>query len=148
MATILTACLTAITCLTSLPPANPLPPRQAVMAEYRNHPGPLTGRDVYRIARAVGFNHRKAVEAVRISECESRFHPRTVFTSSRTGDHSFGLMQINMRGALGPARRAYYGLSADEQLLDPVKNLRVAWRMSKGGTEWGPWSCARHIGIA
>ena len=130
------------------PPVKKERPRQKVMAEYRNHAGPLTAREVRRIARAVGFTPTRARQVDRISHCESRHHPRAHTDNPRTGDNSYGLMMINMIGGLGPSRREYYGLSSNEQLLDPVKNLRVAWRMSKGGRDWSPWSCARMIGLA
>lgn len=125
-----------------------LGPRQRVMRKYRHHGGRLTPREVRRIARAVGFTPARARQVDRISHCESRHHPRAHTDNPRTGDNSYGLMMINMIGDLGPSRREYYGLSSNEQLLDPVKNLRVAWRMSKGGRDWSPWSCARLIGLA
>jgi len=139
--------MTVLSCVTNSPAPDPLPPRQAVMAEYRHHAGPLTGKDVFRIARAVGFTPAAARQATRIAKCESRHQPTVHFDNPRTGDNSYGLMQINMIGGLGPSRRAYYGLHSNEQLFDPVKNMRVAWRMSKGGRDWRPWSCARHVGI-
>ena len=124
-----------------------LPPRQRIMRQYRNHRQPLTPTQVHTIATAVGFTDHAATQLVTISRCESGHHPRSHFDNPATGDNSYGLMQINMIGQLGPNRRAYYGLHSNEQLLDPVKNLRVAWRMSKGGRDWRPWTCARHTGI-
>jgi len=125
-----------------------LPPRQQVMAEYRGRGGTLTPSEVRRIARAVGFTPARARQVDRISHCESRHQPRAHTNNPGTGDNSYGLMMINMVGDLGPARRKQYGLTTNEQLLDPVKNLRVAWRMSHGGRDWSPWTCARIIGLA
>jgi cell wall-associated NlpC family hydrolase len=56
-----------------------------------------------------------------------------------TGDRSYGLFQINMLGNLGPARLKQYGLANNEALLDPATNARVAYQMSKGGTDFGAW---------
>ena len=108
----------------------------------------MSAADVRRTARAVGFTKEQADVVVRIAFCESRHQPRAHTDNPSTGDNSYGLMMINMIGDLGPARRKQYGLTTNEQLLDPVKNLRVAWRMSHGGRDWSPWTCARIIGLA
>jgi len=136
-------------CCVTVPPVHAveLPPRQRVMAEYRDHGEPLRGRDVFRIARAVGFTPERARQVARIARCESRHQPRAHTNDPGTGDNSYGLMMINMIGDLGPARRKKYGLNSNAQLFDPVKNLRVAWRMSHGGRDWSPWSCARMVGL-
>jgi murein DD-endopeptidase MepM/ murein hydrolase activator NlpD len=69
----------------------------------------------------------------------SAFNPRR-----ETGDLSYGLFQINMLDKLGPDRRARYGLKSNEDLLDPATNARVAYAMSKGGTDFGPWGIGPH----
>lgn len=56
-----------------------------------------------------------------------------------TGDDSYGLFQINMLGGLGPDRRSRYGLKSNSDLYDPLTNASVAYRMSKGGTDFGAW---------
>lgn len=123
-------------------------PRRIVMAKYRDHRRPLSPTQVKEIAMAVGFSEEKADEVVVISKCESGHRPRTHFDNPGTGDNSYGLMQINMINSLGPSRRAYYGLSSNNELFNPVKNLRISWRMSKNGKDWGPWTCARMNGLA
>lgn len=55
-------------------------------------------------------------------------------------DNSYGPWQINMIGALGPARRALYGLSTNEQLYDLPTSARVVKGISSNGSNWGPWS--------
>ena len=45
-----------------------------------------------------------------------------------------------MLGGMGPERRKQFGLSSDDDLYDAVKNAQVAYKMSKGGTDWSPWS--------
>lgn len=57
----------------------------------------------------------------------------------KTGDQSYGLFQINMLGNLGPSRRKQYGLSSNDDLYDPLTNAKVAFRLSKGGTDFGAW---------
>ena len=43
-----------------------------------------------------------------------------------TGDLSYGLWQINMIGSLGPGRIKQFGLTTNEDLLDPRVNARAA----------------------
>jgi len=45
-----------------------------------------------------------------------------------------------MLGAMGPERRERYGLSSNEDLFDPLTNLRVAYRLSNGGKNFSPWT--------
>jgi hypothetical protein len=52
---------------------------------------------------------------------------------NRDGSVDYGLMQINsihadMVGGNLPS------------LYDPATNMRIAYRLSKGGTDWTPWS--------
>jgi len=56
-----------------------------------------------------------------------------------TGDNSYGLWQINMIGALGPARRAQFGLSSNEQLYDARTNARAALAIYRG-QGWNAWA--------
>lgn len=56
-----------------------------------------------------------------------------------TGDHSMGLWQINLKGAMGVERRAKYHLASDEQLYDPDTNAHIMVDMSNKGTYWKPW---------
>ncbi len=39
----------------------------------------------------------------------------------------------------------HFGWLDEEQLWDVRYNTKIAYRMSKGGTSWGPWTCARMI---
>jgi hypothetical protein len=41
---------------------------------------------------------------------------------------------------MGPERRRQYGLSSNDDLFDPLTNAKIAFKMSHGGTNWGPWS--------
>jgi hypothetical protein len=71
---------------------------------------------------------------------ESTGNPNALNNNPKTGDLSFGLFQINMIGDLGPYRLKKYGLESNSDLYDPIINTRIAFQMSKGGTDWGPWN--------
>lgn len=58
-------------------------------------------------------------------------------TNSDGSRGSFGFFQV---GAIH--RSAGESVSAFmRRMFDPYENVRKAYRMSKGGTSWGPWSC-------
>jgi hypothetical protein len=67
---------------------------------------------------------------------ESSGNPRAYNGSGN--DASYGLWQINMIGSLGPARRAQFGLSSNEDLFDPATNARVAVSIYNS-SGWGAW---------
>ena len=63
----------------------------------------------------------------------------TVYNGNEaTRDRSYGLLQINMRGKLEPDRLWRCGLSAKEELWDPVVNLRCG-RVLFELAGWDPW---------
>jgi len=71
---------------------------------------------------------------------ESNFIPPA--HNQRGADNSYGYMQINMRGSLGPARMAAHGLSSYEDLFDPETNLEAGYQLfAAAGTT--PWSATR-----
>lgn len=86
-----------------------------------------------------GFRGDSLKKAYAIAMRESGGRPTAFNPDVSTGDQSYGLFQINMLGNLGPARRKQFGLTSNEELLNPEKNAQVAFRMSKGGTDWGAW---------
>jgi hypothetical protein len=96
--------------------------------------------DLMSILRQAGFTGNGLKMAYAIAMAESGGSARAHNPDVRTGDNSYGLFQINMLGAMGPERRRQYGLSSNEDLYDPLVNAKVAYKMSKGGTSWGPWS--------
>jgi len=55
-------------------------------------------------------------------------------------DDSYGLWQINMLGAMGPSRRAQFGLSSNRDLFDPLTNAKAAVAIGSGGKNKMPWS--------
>lgn len=87
---------------------------------------------------------QSALVAVAVALAESGGDPTRHNQNPATGDDSYGLWQINMRGDLGPERRQRYGLTSNAQLLNPVTNADVAHRLSGGGADWSPWSTFRN----
>ncbi len=62
-------------------------------------------------------------------------------------DQSYGLLQINMKGALGPKRRAAYGLNSNEDLFDPLTNAKIGLDIYKNGgglRNWGAFTDGRY----
>lgn len=92
------------------------------------------------ILRQAGFSGRNLDMAYAIAMAESSGNARAFNGNVNTGDESYGLFQINMLGGMGPERRKQYGLSSNDDLYDAMKNAEIAYKMSKGGTDWSPWS--------
>lgn len=57
-------------------------------------------------------------------------------------DDSYGVLQVNMEGPLGPARRKQFGLKSNEDLLDFKTNLRAAKTIydEQGLEAWGGYT--------
>ena len=103
----------------------------------------LGGIEVARIFYNAGFRGADLVKAVAIAHRESRFNTGAYNPDVTTKDKSFGLMQINMIGNLGPARRKQFGIKSDEELLDPNVNARAAYAIYKSSNKsfhaWGEY---------
>jgi len=96
--------------------------------------------DLMSILKQAGFKGDGLKMAYAIAMAESGGNARAHNGNAGTGDNSYGLFQINMLGGMGPERRRQYGLSSNDALFDPLTNARVAYKMSNGGKNWGPWS--------
>src|SRR5438093_495185 len=92
------------------------------------------------ILQQAGFSGKGLKMAYAIAMAESGGRANAHNGNADTGDNSYGLFQINMLGGMGPERRRQYGLSSNSALFDPRTNAKVAFKMSHGGTSWGPWS--------
>jgi len=103
----------------------------------------LGGIEVARIFYNAGFRGADLVKAVAIAQRESKFNTGAYNPNVKTKDKSFGLMQINMLGNLGPARRKQFGIKSDEELLDPNVNARAAYAIYKSSNKsfhaWGEY---------
>ena len=104
----------------------------------------LNGIQLAAILTHVGFHGYSHKIAWALAMRESSGNPLSHSVSASTADDSYGLFQINMRGYLGKSRRVTYGLSRDSKLFDPLTNAWVAYRMSHGGKDFGPWGIGPH----
>lgn len=99
----------------------------------------LTQEQLIDLLRAVGFKGQALKTAWAVAMRESNGRPIAHNDNVATGDNSYGIFQINMLGNLGDARREKFGLTANADLFDPVTNAKVAFHMTKGGTDWTSW---------
>lgn len=93
---------------------------------------------VFSYAKNAGLSDEKARIAAAIAMAESGGNATQITNDS--DDYSFGLWQINMKGTMGPTRRALYGLSKNEDLLDPATNARVMSAISHQGQNFTAWT--------
>lgn len=98
----------------------------------------LSPERIARYAYQAGFRGDALTRAVAVALAESSGRPRA--HNARPPDDSYGLWQINMLGALGPARREQLHLASDTALFDPAANARAAYAISSHGKNWQPWS--------
>ena len=96
--------------------------------------------DLLKILQDAGFSGSGLQTAYAVAMAESGGNARAHNPDASTGDNSYGLFQINMLGGMGPERRSAYGLSSNEDLFNAEQNAKVAYQMSKGGSDWSPWS--------
>jgi hypothetical protein len=93
-------------------------------------------------ARKAGFPEELIPTMVGISKAESGGNPLAFNPNASTGDLSYGLMQINMLGGMGPERRKEFGIKTNEELYDPLKNFQAAKKIyDQQGL--GAWSVYR-----
>ena len=80
------------------------------------------------LARQAGFDPQDSPTIAAIALAESGGNPNA--HNPRYPDDSYGLMQVNMLDEpgymLGAERRKRYGLSSNEELKDPLTNMRAA----------------------
>jgi cell wall-associated NlpC family hydrolase len=96
--------------------------------------------DLRGILERAGFKGQALNVAYAVAMAESEGRAKAFNGNRKTGDQSYGIFQINMLGKKGPERRQQFGLSSNDDLFDPVLNAQIAFKMSKGGTDWSPWS--------
>ena len=102
--------------------------------------GSLSGEQIAQFAHNAGFRGEDLVKVVAISKRESNWRPSAYNGNAGTGDASYGLMQINMLGDLGPARLAQFGLTSYDQLLDPQTNMNAAFTLyTRSGNTLHAW---------
>lgn len=99
----------------------------------------LPPKDLVGLLQAVGFKGQALEYAWAVAMKESHGNALDYNGNIHTGDHSYGLFQINMLGSMGADRRAYYGLASNAELLNPVTNAQIAYQMSNAGRNWSAW---------
>lgn len=99
----------------------------------------LTAEQVGQYAFKAGVtDNLNLATAIAVASLESGF--KAGAKADDSDDLSFGLWQINMKGSMGPERRAKYGLSSNEALYDPATNARVMAALSQNGKNWSAWT--------
>lgn len=83
----------------------------------------------------VGFRGKEHRLAWIVVKGESTGRPKSLNSS-----HCYGLFQINMTGELKADRLKKYKLKSVLDLFNPVVNAKVAFLMSRRGTNWGAWT--------
>lgn len=99
--------------------------------------------ELVQMLQAVGFKGQALKYAWAVAMKESHGNALSYNGNRKTGDHSYGLFQINMIDNLGPSRREKLGLAYNAQLLNPVVNAKAAYYMSGGGKDWSAWKGTR-----
>jgi len=99
----------------------------------------LSDKELKNLLYLVGFRGQNLKEAWAVAKKESNGRPFAFNGNISTGDSSYGIFQINMLDALGPARRDKFELQHNADLFNPVINAEIAYHMSKGGEDWTAW---------
>ena len=99
----------------------------------------LTKAELKDLLKAVGFEGNALKTAWAVAMKESNGRPQAYNGNNSTGDHSYGVFQINMIGNLGEARREKFDLTTNKDLFDPVTNAEIAFHMTNGGEDWSSW---------
>jgi hypothetical protein len=85
-----------------------------------------------------GFRGQHLLNMMAIAGRESAWQPGAY--NGVGVDRSYGLFQINMKGSLGPDRLKKIGIQTNEDLFDPVNNIKGAWILGGGKSEnYVPW---------
>jgi hypothetical protein len=102
-------------------------------------PKPSGGNaDLMSLIHEAGFQGSAAQTMYAIVMAESGAN--TTAHNNKRPDDSYGLAQVNMIDSLGPQRMQQFGLKSATDLFDPLTNLKVAYALSNGGTNFSPWT--------
>ncbi len=105
-------------------------------------PNFFTFTELKILAEQAGFSPSISPTVAAIGLAESSGDPSAHNYNTKTGDNSYGLMQINMINfpyyQLGNFRRKEFGIKNNEALFDPVVNMKAAKRVydTSGFTAW------------
>ena len=109
-----------------------------MLKRYQNY-AKFQPKELVQMLGAVGFKGQELKYAWAVAMKESHGNALDYNGNIHTGDHSYGLFQINMLGSMGADRRSQFGLAYNAELLNPVKNAQIAYLMSGGGKNWSAW---------
>lgn len=112
---------------------------KAIKEKYYNATT-LSDKELKELLKAVGFEGKELKMAWAIAKKESNGRPLAFNNNKNTGDHSFGIFQINMIGGLMDARLEKFKLDSVSDLFNPVVNAEIAHYMSRGGKDWSSWT--------
>lgn len=118
------------------------PKSQVFLKRYANAAS-LSDYDLVKLLQSVGFTGKGLKTAWAVAKSESNGQPIRYNGNRKTGDSSFGLFQINMISQLGPERREKFDLNYNAELLNPVKNAQIVYKMTQGGKNWKAWKYAK-----
>jgi hypothetical protein len=93
------------------------------MAKYPK----LSQKQIEVYARSAGMANPQIMAAIAMAESGGNPGAHNVVPP----DNSYGLWQINMIGAMGPARRREYGITSNEALFNPAINAKAATKIQK-----------------
>lgn len=99
----------------------------------------LSRAELYALFKGAGFTGHNLDVAVAVALAESGGDTNAHNGDASTGDDSYGVMQINMIGSLGPDRRKRFHLKSNADLFDSATNARVAYAIWKE-QGWHPWT--------
>lgn len=100
----------------------------------------LSIEQIAQLAYAAGWRGENLTIMTAVAMRESGGNPRAHNPNRGTGDNSYGLWQINMIEKYGPARRASFGITSNEQLFDPMTNARAAFILGDNGKSTYHWT--------
>jgi len=106
----------------------------------------LTQQQIRVLAEKAGFSPQNSNTIAAVCKSESAGFAGAHNPDASMGDNSYGLCQINMLGAMGPERRAKFGISSNEELKDPLTNLKAAKRVfdEEGFGAWSDYTNKRY----
>jgi hypothetical protein len=106
----------------------------------------LTQQQIRVLAEKAGFSPQNSNTIAAVCKSESAGFAGAHNPDASMGDNSYGLCQINMLGAMGPERRAKFGISSNEELKDPLTNLKAAKRVfdEEGFGAWSDYKNKRY----
>jgi len=100
-----------------------------------------TQKEIYDMLLEGGFKEDDAKIMAAVAMAESGGDSEALNDDGKK-DLSYGLFQINMIGGIGPERRDLYNLDSNNNLYDPMTNIRVAKEIfdKQGYGAWGAYT--------